>query len=74
MKTKAEQQWTKPYFGVSHLGELCDRFRLTVCDYGTFCLLHKWYPGCGFSPIEEEFDTVAQAKGAGMWWLSNKGE
>lgn len=67
------EQWTNPYFGVQHLGGLTDKYRASICDHGKFCLLHKWYPGCGFSPIEELHDNVTAAKSSGENWLKAKG-
>ena len=69
MKTR----WTTPYCGVSHLGEFSDVRRVSVIDYGKFCILHKWYPGCGFSPIEETHNKVGAAMVAGEKWLQSGG-
>jgi hypothetical protein len=70
---KAQAEWTAPYHGVSHLGEIAEPRRVSVIDHDTFCLLHKWYPGCGFSPIEETHDNVKDAKAAGEKWLQSGG-
>lgn len=62
--------WTKPYYGVQHLGRATDGYWLTVSDYGSFAELLKWFPGCKLSPMEETHDTAEAARGAGEAWLS----
>ena len=64
--------WTAPYHGVSHFGEISDHRRVTVVDYDRFCLLQKWYRGCGFSPIEETHSSVDAAKAAGEKWIQGE--
>lgn len=64
-----DRKWTKPYHGVQHLGELGDLYKCSIDDSGTFAILCKWYPGCGFCPIEEQHPTAAEARAAGEKWL-----
>jgi hypothetical protein len=62
--------WSKPYLAITHLGELKDRRRVSVQDYGSFATLDKWYEGCGFYPIEEWHETVEAAKAEGERWVN----
>lgn len=63
--------WTRPYCGVTHLGEKAgpSSWWVTVTDRGSFAELSCWFPGCGFSPLKSTHDTVEQAKTAGEKWL-----
>ncbi len=66
--------WTKPYYGVQHLGEMgTGRHRVTVCDHGSFALLHKWFPGCAFSPTESTHANAAEARAEGEDYLKKLG-
>lgn len=67
--------WTKPYCGVQHLGKLdCESgYRATITQYKKFTLLHKWYPDCGFHPIEETFDAVQEARVAAEKYVTEHG-
>jgi len=74
MTTKAPpgagKQWTKPFHGLQHLGELKDPKRVSVQQIADRADLHKWYEGCGFSPIVESHPTVTAAKAEGEKWLN----
>ncbi len=61
--------WTKPYCGVTHLGNNLRGYRLTVSDYGTFATLTRWYPGCAFHPLSSDHNTVKAAKETEEAWL-----
>jgi hypothetical protein len=68
--TQTLSHWTVPYFGVQHLGPAKGKkARVSVCDYGTFSILHCWFPGCGFSPLESQHDNAETARKAGEVWL-----
>lgn len=63
-------KWTKPYFGVSHLGSFSMTERwASIADYGSFCILYKYFPGCGFHPKEKTFDSLEEAKRVGEAWM-----
>lgn len=62
--------WTKPHYGVQHGGTYSPaRHWVTVEDYGTFARLARWFPGCGFSPMESTHDNAEDARQAGECWL-----
>lgn len=64
-----ERNWSKPYYGLSHLGELSDRRRASVQEHGDgSATLTMWVRGGGFCPAEEPYATVAAAKEAGEQW------
>jgi hypothetical protein len=59
--------WTKPFHGVQHLG---DRPRwVTVTDRGSFGELTRWYPGCGYNPLQSMHPTADAARAAGERWM-----
>lgn len=60
--------WTKPYCGVTHLGELGDLVRVTVEDHGSFATLFKFRRGIAGAE-QGDFKTVDEAKRAGEAWL-----
>ena len=60
-------EWTKPYYGVQHLGEYSLKtIWCTVVDYGSFALLHVHFPGCGFSPRKTRYRSVGVARKQGL--------
>lgn len=59
--------WTKPFHGVTHLGDKPSR--VSVTDRGTWAELMCWYPGCGFSPLRSHHDSAEIAKTLGEQWL-----
>lgn len=61
--------WSRPHYGVSHLGNLGDNRWATVIDRGSFAELIKWFRGCGMQPYECAFDTAGQARSAGEAWV-----
>ena len=61
--------WTTPYCGITHLGELKARRRASVADLGTCAELTYWFQGCGFSPAQSVFADVEDAKRAGERWI-----
>lgn len=66
----AQAGWTKPYYGVQHLGEFgAQKNWATVTDRGEFAELTMWIAGCGFRPKHAMFDTAEQARAAGEEWL-----
>lgn len=70
VKAQTSEAWTKPYYGVQHLGEFSlQKPWVTVCDYSTFALLHCHFPGCGFSPVEKRFKSAQDARIAGERYL-----
>jgi hypothetical protein len=70
MKT---QEWSKPYCGLSHFGNLSDFRRVTVTEYKTeyenFYILHRITKGCGFHSVDSKYKTVDEAKEAGERWV-----
>lgn len=63
--------WSKPYYGVMHLGASGDARWATVTDWGSFAEVIKWAKGCGLcNTAESTYDTVEQAKAAGEAWIA----
>jgi hypothetical protein len=65
-------QWSEPYHGLQHLGELNTKGHwVTVIDYSAkFAELLCRFPGCGFGQaIETRHDTVEEAKKAGEKYM-----
>lgn len=60
--------WTKPYYGVQHLGEMSDLRRASVNDYGTFAEALLFTRGIGC--IEQTYSTAAEARAAGEAWVT----
>lgn len=60
--------WTKPYYGVMHLGQMADKRWASVIDRGAFAELFK--SGMGITDTEATYDTVEQAKAAGEAWVA----
>ena len=60
-------EWTKEYYGLSHLGEFSTKkLWVTVTRYSNGrATLSKWFPGCQFSPEETTFKNVEEAKRQG---------
>ena len=69
-EASSSSAWSKPYYGVSHLGQLADDRWATITDYSSFVELTGWFRSCGTRPNEATFDTVEQAKAAGERWVS----
>lgn len=69
----SDMNWTKPFYGVTHCGQLCDRYSLTVAAQGDRAELSMWTRGDGFSPLHMCFDSVDEAKRAGEAWLRSRG-
>ena len=64
-------RWSKPFHGLTHLGESSDRRRVSVQAFSDGrAELFKWYEGCGFSPITEMHDSVELAKAEGERWIN----
>lgn len=62
--------WTNPFYGVTHCGQFGLKNKwATVEDYDSFAKLSKWFPGCGFSPIQSEHETAFLAKQEAELWL-----
>lgn len=68
MNTFYERMWSKPYCGVSHLGEIADLRWATITQWDSFVELTRWLKGS--RPIESTFDTLAEAKAAGEGWVA----
>lgn len=50
------KHWSTPYYGIEHLGQMkCGFHRVSVAACKGFAILYKWYPGCGFNPLEDTF-------------------
>lgn len=66
--------WSTPYYGVSHFHPVNknDLRWLSVNEYSTFTILKMWYAGCGFSPMERQFDTASEARTYGEEWLAGR--
>jgi len=67
-------EWSKPYCGVSHFGNLGDYRRVTVTEYKTendnFAILHRITNGYGFRSVDSKYKTVEEAKEAGERWMN----
>lgn len=63
--------WTKPYYGLTHCGELSNRYRASVQEYDGFCIAYLWTKGCGFSPQEKQFSNVSEAKTYCEQWINH---
>ncbi len=61
--------WTKPYCGITHLGDLKDTRRASVADLGTCVEVTYWLRGCGYSHAQSVFPDVEAAKRAGERWI-----
>ncbi len=64
--------WTKPYYGITHFGELRDEFGCTVADYEKFALLSLYRRGCP-RISETVHATVEEAKLIGERWVKSGG-
>ncbi len=62
--------WTDTYCQLSHYGKASDGYWASVQIADSFVELTKWFPGCGFNPIHEMFDTEVEAKSAGEAWTN----
>lgn len=63
--------WSKPFYGISHLGKLADPRRATIREeFGQFTLVH-WKFGEGFSPKESHHPTLESAQQAGEKWIDH---
>lgn len=71
MSDKHAASWSEPNCGVTHLGQVGDLRRASIQEYGSFATLLKWFKGCGFNPLTQDFDTVDEAKRAGDAWIKN---
>lgn len=69
---KLKIKWTEPFHGLTHYGELRDIRRASVQMLGSIgrAELHKWYQGCGFSPLVEIHPTEEAAKASGEAWVN----
>lgn len=64
--------WTKPYLGVSHLSIAGKKSRASISELGygtTRTEVSLWFPGCGFSPINELHDSPEAAKARAEQWM-----
>lgn len=66
--TNHQIKWSAPYYGVSH-SDMRNGYRCTVRAHTDLVILAKWHPDCGFTPEEEVYATVAEARTAGETWL-----
>jgi len=69
---KSDDQWTKPYHGVSHFKKFSsDRRWATINDHGSFVTLVCWnYLGPTFSSPKTTFESIADAKKAGQSYVN----
>lgn len=67
-----EMNWTKPYYGITHFGELRDEFRCSVADHEKFALLSLYRKGCP-RISETVYATVEEAKLIGERWVKSGG-
>lgn len=65
----ARGAWTKPYYGITHLGEYRDERRVTVVDYGGFARLPRYIRGHG-RLSESIHASVEEAKPVGARWIA----
>lgn len=67
---KKQLTWSDLFHGLTHYGALRDIRRVSVQVLGGgMAELHKWYAGCGFSPIVETHASLELAKSAGEQWI-----
>jgi hypothetical protein len=70
--TGEEIGWTKPYCQIQHFGyeaRLSTNGRwATVTNWGEWAELDGWYQGCAFTPYEATFETIEEARAAGVEW------
>jgi hypothetical protein len=58
--------WSKPYYGITHLGKYSTTKHWVTVTFGdNWATLDKWFPGCGFNSDTEEFSSLEEAKKAG---------
>lgn len=66
-------QWTEPFHGVTHAPAnnpySLKTHWVTVEEFDTFSRLSMHYPGCGFSPHQQHFNSAEEAKLAGERYL-----
>jgi hypothetical protein len=65
--------WTRPYCGVSHLGDLRDLRRATVATYGDMTTLTLWCRAT--KPTQRYFhgaNSLKMAQGAGEDWVAGR--
>jgi hypothetical protein len=62
-------EWTEPYYGVTHLGQLGDRRRVTVTFFPRFATLDCYLQDSGFYPRESTHTSLEDAKVAGEAWI-----
>lgn len=67
-----QHDWSKPYHGVSHLGEFSTQKRwCTITVWGdALTELFLWFPGCGFSPHKSTHSTEQEAKSKAEKWMN----
>jgi hypothetical protein len=68
-------QWSKPYLGVSHLGKPGDRRWATVCESAAGTELKLWVQGRGFEADKHWYPgsgSVEIAKGAGEDYVAGR--
>ena len=63
-------EWTRPYYGLSYLGELSDERRVTlqIFDSPRLYQITFWQRGCGYGQRQEMFTSERKAKDAGEAW------
>jgi hypothetical protein len=65
------EAWSKPFHGITHLSVSGKRSWVTVTDWDNWASLTRWYPGCGFSPLETQHGSADEAKRAAEAWLKD---
>lgn len=61
--------WTKPYYGIQHLGELADLRRASVTNLGSCTVATFWLRGQGFSAPQATFESLPAAQAACEAWV-----
>lgn len=62
--------WTKPYYGIQHLGELTDWRRASLTAYTSFVELHLFSRGV-YEPLRISCDTLTKAYEYGKNWVEH---
>lgn len=63
--------WTKPYYGITHLGELSEYIRFTVSDYKTFAVLSTYVKGRPAIQTRHKTTVAAKRKASKVYQFFN---
>lgn len=63
--------WTAPFHGVSHFGDISDMRWATVCEYESGALARFLLKGHWFSSPSKWYESASAARAAGEAWAIN---